>query len=232
MVKRIGINGTIGFIAAYLLYKNIYVSIFAMLVFVLYGVLEKKDFIKNRKERTRAKFLDFLMCLEPLLKTHGTFCGAFSEAVIDYKRFHGKDELSIYLDSAANDFKMNMPTVEILGKMADKLDIEDAYIFAGSMVVCESTGGKAVEITEKTTEILVGKTRLLCEINTLLSGKVFEQKIITAMPFAMLCILSVSARSYLAPMYTTAAGRIVMTAAGVLFLFQWYIGRKITDIKV
>jgi len=232
MIKRVGVMGAIGFITAYLLFRNIWISMCGMLVFVVYGVLDKRDYIKNRNEKMQSRFLDFLMCLEPLLKTQGTFYGAFSEAAADYRRFHGKDDVSIFIDSAVNEFRLNMPTAEILGKMAERLNIEDARIFAGSMAVCESTGGNAVEVTGKTTELLVGKARILCDINTLLSGKALERKIITIMPFVLLAVLSVSSGSYLEPLYSTAAGRIIMIAAGALFILQWFVGRKFMDVKV
>lgn len=232
MYKKTCVNGILGFFTTYLLYKSLWVSLAGMIIFILYGLIDKKSIEEDRVKKIQAAFLDYLMCLEPLLKTSGTFCKAFSEAVSDYKRFHGTDELSVYLDAAVNDFMMNSSTSEILKRMADKLDIEDAYSFAQSMSVCEITGGNAVEITEKTTELLVGKIRILCEINTVLSGKVLEQKIITMMPFILLGLFTISAKSYLEPLYSTSEGKIVMSIAGVLFLTQWLVGKRITSIKV
>jgi tight adherence protein B len=231
MYRRLSLLGAFGFIAAYLLYDNLWLSIAGSLVFALYGIINKHEYIKAAKRRIRACFLDFLICLEPLLKTCGTFSGAFTEAVADYGRFHGKDDISRILGSAANEFMINKPTGEILWRLASKLDIDDARLFAGSMAICESTGGDAVEIIERTTELLVGNTRLICDINTSLSGKLFEQKVITAMPFILLGMFRAVSSSYLEPLYTTAYGRIIMTAAGTLFLAQWSLGKKIADIR-
>lgn len=216
----------------YMLYKSIWVSAGGMIAFALYGFLNKRELEKIRDKRIQSRFMDFLLCLEPLLKTSGTFSGAFSEAVLDYKRFHGSDEVSKHLDAAVNDFRMNSGTAEVLGTLAEKLGIEDAGAFAGSMAVCESTGGNAVEVTARTTELLVGRIRIMCDISTVLSGKIFEQKIITLMPFFLLGLLAAAAGSYLEPLYTTGAGRIIMTSAGGLFLIQWLIGKKISDIEV
>ena len=232
MFKKICIIGIFGFFSVYMLYKNIWLSMVGMIIFIIYGVMDKRSRKEERSKKIQAKFLDFLMCLEPLLKTSGTFCMAFSEAVSDYKRFHGADELSLYLDAAVKDFMINISTSDVLIGMAKKLNLEDAYSFAGSMVVCELTGGNAVEVTERTTELLVGKIRIMGDINTILTGKVFEQKIITLMPFALLGLFSVSAKSYLEPLYNSAVGKTVMTIAGALFLIQWFIGEKITSIKV
>lgn len=232
MIKRMIVSGICGMCIFYMLYKNIWISLCGMIVFALYGGLNKRNFEKTRKRRIQMRFMDFLLCLEPLLKTSGTFSGAFCEAVLDYKRFHGNDEVSKYLEKAVNEFRMNSSTSEVLGELAEKLNIEDARAFAGSMDVCESTGGNAVEVTTRTTELLVGRIRILCDINTVLSGKIFEQKVITMMPFILLGLLAAAAGSYLEPLYASAAGRVVMTAAGFLFLAQWIIGKKISDIEV
>lgn len=232
MVKRICLIGIMGFCSVYLLYKNVWISMAGMLVFILYAVMDKKGLEEKRRKKIQEMFLDFLMCLEPLLKNSGTFCIAFSEAVSDYKRFHGSDELSCFLDSAVKDFMINISTSDVLSGMAEKMQLEDAYAFAKSMSICELTGGNAVEVTEKTTELLVGKIRILCDINASLSGKVFEQKIITIMPFMLLGLFAATAESYLEPLYNTSEGKIIMTIAGVLFLFQWLIGEKIARITV
>ena len=232
MHKRIFVLSILGFAAAYLLYDKLWVSIIGSVIFALYGILDRRDYIKSLKRKTRDNFLDFLMCLEPLLKTSGTFSGAFTEAVADYIKFHGNNDISRILVAATTEFRLNKPTGEILGKIAGRLDIEDARMFAGSMAICELTGGNAVEITEKTTELIIGKTRILCDINTSLSGRIFEQKIITAMPFILLGIFRMASGTYLETLYTTDQGRMIMTAAGLMFITQWFIGKKIADIRV
>lgn len=232
MIKKLCILGPAGFAATYMFYRSIWISFMGMAVFIIYGLLDKKNVKINRDRKMKTRFLDFLMCLEPLLKTSGTFSHAFTEAVTDYKRFHGKDEMCFYLDSAVNDFRINKLTSDVLESMAEKMDLEDARTFSGSMAVCEATGGNAVEVTSRTTELLVAKMRILCDIDTVLSGKVFEQKIITLMPFALIGLFTASAESYLEPLFSTIPGRIVMSAAGLLFLIQWFIGRKLMYIEV
>lgn len=232
MTKNIVKPAVIGFGSAYLLYKNIWVSLGFAMVFAVYGFFNKKRYEKDRQRKMQMCFLDFLICLEPLLGMSGTFAGTFAEAVDDYRRFHGEDELCKFLDSAVNDFRINTSTSNVLSKLAFGINLEDSDAFARSMAICEKTGGNPLEITGKTTELLVGRARILRDIHTSLSGRMFEQKVITLMPFMLLGILSSAAGSYLEPMYTTAAGRIVMSAAGFLFVLQWVIGKKIIDIEV
>jgi len=232
MAKRIILAGLLGAAAIYMLYKNIWASLIGSAVFIAYVIWDRKSIKENKNKKLQTRFLDFLMCLEPLLKTSGTFFQAFREAALDYRRFHGKDYISACLDAAVNDFRMNIPTSEALGKMAEKLDFEDARAFADSMTVCETTGGNPVEITGRTTELLVAKIRIVNDINTVLSGKIFECRIITLMPFVLLGLFSLVSDSYLEPLYSSMIGRVIMTVAGALFLLQWLLGKKLVNIEV
>lgn len=232
MIRRMGLYAAAGIISAYLLYRNIWVSAAAMVIFSGYAFLSRKNSKTEVIRKVRERFLDFLMCLEPLLKSSETFSRAFTEAAADYRRFHGKDKLSKYLAAASNDFHLNKPTHEILISLAEKTEIEEARTFAQSISICESTGGNAVEITGRTTGLLIWKMRILCDINTMLSGRKFEQKVITVMPFLLLTLFFFTQESYLEPLYSCPEGRMVMSVAAALFLGQWIIGRRLMEIRV
>ncbi len=228
LLKRMVISS----IAIYFLFKNIPICLIGGVVFSLISLLDKKERKKSRTLTMQVCFFDFMICLEPLLRAAGTFPSAFKEAVLDYMRFHGEDEFSKYIRSAVNEFKINRPTTKVLLDLAQKIDIEDAHIFASSMAICEETGGNAIDVTQSTVDILVGKMKVQSDIQTGLSGRIFEQKVITMMPFLLLGLFSIVADAYLEPLYTSVAGRVVMAFAGAIFLLQWLIGKKIINIEV
>lgn len=226
------LRGGIGFASVYLMYRSIAVSVIGAVVFTAFSLMDKKTIKTERDIIITNRFLDFLICLEPLLKSSHTFSHSFTEAVSDYVKIHGKDLIYVLLQNAAREFGMNSSTSVVLKKMAVGMDIEDAYLFAGSISACEETGGNIVEVTKKTSDLLSGKIYIKRDINVIVSGKKFEQKIISAMPFLLLLIFSLSSHSYLEPMYETTAGRLAMSAAGFLFLAEWYLSKKITEIRV
>ena len=70
------------------------------------------------------------------------------------------------------------------------------------------------------------------EIQVLLSAKRLEQNIMSVVPFAIICYVSAASGGYFEPLYTTSAGRIVMTVCLVVYAAAYILGRKITLIQV
>jgi tight adherence protein B len=89
-----------------------------------------------------------------------------------------------------------------------------------------------VEVIKNTSNIINDKIEIKEEINTLLSSKKFEQKVLTAMPVLMIVLLSVTAADYMAPVFEKLAGRIIMTVAIAVIVFGYFISKKIMNIKV
>ncbi|MBN2558528.1 MAG: hypothetical protein JXB33_07235 [Clostridia bacterium] len=232
MLRKHLIRGAVGFSSLYVLYKSIPVSMAGAVVFVLFGILDKKEHKKARDADLTDRFLDFLICLEPVLNSSGAFPGLFAEAAADYRGIHGGDSMCKYLEDAVKGFRMNNATSDVLYEMACGIDIEDAHMFAASISACERNGGNLVEITRRTTGILSGKIHIKRNIEVMISGRRFEQKVITAMPIALVMVFSVTAGSYLAPLYSSFAGRLAMSAAGLMFLAQWYFCKRIAEIGI
>jgi len=66
----------------------------------------------------------------------------------------------------------------------------------------------------------------------LLAAKKFEQKVLSVMPFIMILILSLTTEDYMAPVFDTIVGRIVMTFAIIIIAIGYFVSKKIMDIKI
>jgi len=226
------IRTLMGFAMGYLLYRSVPLSIPVAILFLAYSIIGKDTTVKKKKRMMSGKLREFLICLEPHLGTSGTFPKAFEGAVKDYERMYGKDELYGSLSVCNTGFSLNESTGEVLVSMARRIDIEDAYLFAESIDICEDTGGNLMEITKHTIGMISEKIRLEKDIETVLASCRLEQLLISVIPAAILVLLSVGADSYLSPLYVTTGGRIAMTAAGFIFCISWIAGNKITRIEV
>ncbi|MBN1623770.1 MAG: hypothetical protein JW903_05340 [Clostridia bacterium] len=166
------------------------------------------------------------------MKSSENFSSAYFRAVADYEKMHGEDVLLLVLKSGAARFRINNSAGDVLNHIAEKTDIEDAYLFAGSIESSEETGISVIDITNHTIGIITEKIQLKNELLMILSGKRFEHILVSIIPAAILVLLSVGAGSYLSPLYETIAGKIVMTVAGIIFCASWYTGKQITSIEV
>jgi tight adherence protein B len=93
-------------------------------------------------------------------------------------------------------------------------------------------GGNLVEIVKNTTNILGDKMEIKNEIDVLLAQRRFEKKVLNAMPIALVFILSMTAKDYIEPVFTTLLGKIVMSIAIGLIAISWFISERIMDIDI
>ena len=225
-------RGILGLAAGYILYRNLLMCIPVGLLFFIYSTLDKNRPRDRKIAAMSAGFRNFLICLEPLLKSSETFSSAYFKAVDDYEKMYGSDNLLPALKSGTARFRINATAGEVLHHLAEITGIEDAYLFAGSIESSEETGINIIDITGHTLGIITEKIQLRNELFLVLSGKRFEHLLVSIIPVVILVLLSAGTGSYMAPLYETTAGRLVMTAVGVIFAASWYAGRKITSIEV
>jgi tight adherence protein B len=88
------------------------------------------------------------------------------------------------------------------------------------------------KVIRKTVGILFDRIELEQEIHTRTAQKRMEFIILAAMSPAMLLLLRVSSGSYLAIMYETLAGRLLMTIAFLLTALAIFIGFHIMRIRL
>ncbi|MBN2851423.1 MAG: hypothetical protein JXQ23_01655, partial [Clostridia bacterium] len=98
--------------------------------------------------------------------------------------------------------------------------------------ICMSMGNNMAENILNTTTLIKNKIELEKTIEVMITEKKSEQMIVSIMPFLIIAIFLLTASDYIMMMYTSAAGKLVMSAAGLLFLIQKIISRKIVEIEV
>ena len=113
--------------------------------------------------------------------------------------------------------KMNRPVEVMLAQLGERSGIQDVDNFAQVFTAARRSGGELVEIIGYTAGIIRDKVQVQEEIHTMTAARVFEQKIMNGIPFAIILYIDVTSPGFFHMMYTTWAGRAVMTVC--LFLY-------------
>jgi tight adherence protein B len=111
---------------------------------------------------------------------------------------------------------MNVPVEEAFDAMAQRLRVPDIIILAKMLQTGKRSGVNLVTVMNTSVQILEDKFNIYEEIETLLAARRLEQKILIFMPLAMIFLLNLSMKAYMAPLFSLATGRIIMTAALLL----------------
>ena len=127
---------------------------------------------------------------------------------------------------------MNQPIEKLFYEFAAASGCEDILNFAEVFLFAKRSGGDFGRIIKSTTERIRDKMEVEEEIQTVLSGKKMEQKVMSVIPIGLLVYLRLTSGDFLAPLYGNAAGICVMTGALAAYGVALWLSEKIISIKV
>ncbi len=128
--------------------------------------------------------------------------------------------------------EMNRPVEEVMTEFAARSGLEEVENFARIFRVAKRSGGQLVPIIAHTVQIMNDRYQVKEEIRTLTASKQFEQKVMNAIPFLMIVYIDGTSPEFFDMMYTTAAGRIIMTVCLGVYLLACWLAKRILDISV
>lgn len=194
----------------------------------------KKELAKRRKELVKLQFKDALYFLSVSLSAGKSFETALLDAQQAMEKVYpDKNALIIKeLELINARIMMNTPVEQALEDFARRVQIEEIRNFADIFSISKRAGANLVEVIKNTSGMIREKIEVKQEIENFIAEKKMEQKILSVMPFVMIYVIKATSSEFLDPLYNTAAGRLIMTAALLLVLAGHLIAKKIMDIEV
>lgn len=220
--------------SAYLFYNHLIISLlFCCLVYPASTYYSKYLAEKRRCELTY-QFRDLLYALSSSISTGRPMKESLKEAGHSMELIYGKDAcICGELEYMITRMEESKETEElVLQGFAHRSAIPDIISFSDVYAISKRTGGNMEKAIRKAVAILIDRIELEREIRTLTAQKRMEFIILTAMPPAMLLLLRVTSEQYLAIMYQTVAGRILMTIAFLAIGAALAIGIRMTRIRL
>ena len=136
------------------------------------------------------------------------------------------------VDNVYSKTMANMSTDSILQSFAEHLDIEEAYLFCDSIIICEKKGADLNRTIKETIAFIKEKRSIEQEIEVITEEQKTERFIVILCPLLILALFNTMGTGYLDIQYEGFLGRAIMTAAGILFLISSYLAKKILEVKV
>ncbi|HQC68175.1 MAG TPA: hypothetical protein PLZ28_03660 [Clostridia bacterium] len=231
-IKRAVTTGLVYAICVYFLYLSLLVSAITGILVAGICLLDKKYMKETIQKRYRDGFLRFLEILLSYTAIPSDFLHAFSKALLEFKRIYQKDYMLTLVDNVYSKTVANMSTDSILQSFAEHLDIEEAYLFCDSIIICEKKGADLNRTIKETIAFIKEKRSIEQEIEVITEEKKTERFIVSLCPFLILALFNTMGTGYLDILYEGLLGRAIMTAAGILFLISSYLAKKILEVKV
>ena len=89
-----------------------------------------------------------------------------------------------------------------------------------------------IEIIRDTASTIRQKTEVEQEIQTIISGKKMEVKVMQIMPFAMIGYLRITSPEFLVSLYDNMAGMIVMLICLLIYMIAVWAAKRIVEIDI
>lgn len=222
------------FVLGYIFYHNVIISALFALLAVKYPKIKTGDIIRKRKKQLTMQFKDMLYSLSSAVSAGNSVERALKITRDDMVNQYGESNVFIVqeLELMVNRISINQNVEDVFAEFAERSGIEDVNNFANIFEVAKRTGGNLVQIIRQTTDVIADKIEVESEMDTMLSGKKMEQKVVTVMPIALTLFMTVTTDGFMDPVFTTLSGRVIATIALALILVGALWSNAITNIKI
>ncbi len=222
-----------GFIG-YVFYSGLYAVMFAMPLGLAAVPLHQRKRAARERERFVQQFKDLLYYLSVSLSAGKSLESSLKEAARSLSGQYGRNDslLMEELGSINRRLEIREPVERLLGELADKTGLEDVRSLADVVSVCRRAGGNLVEVMQQSVHILREKMEICREMETAWAAKKLEQRILCISPVLLVLMVRMGSGDFMEPMYGTAIGRIIMTAALLMVIAGYCAGERIMRTRV
>lgn len=188
---------------------------------------------KREQQQMLLEFKELLYTLSANLKTGYSVENAWFGAEKDMKLLYPQGSMMIKeLNIITSQLHINVPVEKAVDAFAERAGLEEIQSFAEVLGTAKRSGGNLVHMMDKTANIIASRIETEQEIQTILSGKQMEQRIMCCMPVLMLLYLKITNPGYLDIMYHNWLGITVMTICLASTGIAAYWGSRIIGIEV
>lgn len=220
-------------ILSFVFYRSFQIFLFFTPVGICYPLLIRGDLKRQRLERLRIQFKDAILALASCLNAGYSVENALVEARKEMDRIYGQESMiSEEIRLMIHKTRMNRTLEEALMDFAVRSGLDDVRSFADVFLAAKESGGELMKIIARTAEIIGEKIRIQEDILTETASRRLEQKIMSAIPIFIVCYLELTSPGFFDVLYTTVAGRGIMTGCLTVYLGACWLAKKMLEISV
>ena len=234
--KQLIFAGTlvVGTSLSVLLYHNIFFSLVLLFFYIKIQEIYAEYMLDRRKRALAEQFKDFLFILSTSIGAGRGMRDAIGEAIPGIVGIYGEN--AILCKELKNMYKRmsigNEEDVTVLNDFAKRSGSEDIVDFMIIYSTCKTTGASLVDALNKAASVIIDKMTIENEIRTMANRKKNESIILFAMPFIVVLFLNLFSPEYIAPLYESYIGRVIMTMVVAADIFIYSVMQKITDVEI
>jgi tight adherence protein B len=217
----------LGTAAVIIISKNVLIGAlsFIPLFFLHIPLLSFKK--KSRVTKFSNQLAEFLVLIVNSLRAGQTFMQGAEVAAKE-----SPAPVSVEFKQMLKEVSLGMQADQSMENMLIRVPSEDLKIVVAAYNIQRKVGGNLATILEQTAHTIRERQRIQGQINTLTTQGKLSGVIVALIPVALVFILGSLSPTYMAPLFGTFAGKILIAFAVVLQIIGAFAIKKIVDIDI
>ena len=189
--------------------------------------------IKKRQQLLLLQFREALSVLSSFLSAGSSSENALQSSLPELIHLFGEDALIVReYRLILKGIEMNRPVEELFADFGRRSGLDDIMNFAEIYIAARRSGGELVRIVSHASDVIRDKLSVKEEILTVNASRRYEQKIMNLLPFFIILYMNFTSPDFFFVLYTTLAGRLVMTGCLAVYVLAVLLAERILQIEV
>lgn len=217
----------------YCFYRSFWMLFPLLVVGAVFYQKEYRELLRRKKEQIRQQFKEMLVLTVTGQKAGYSVENAFLRSYEDLAVLYGiHSSICRMLRELKSGLENHLSVSELWSHMGESCGVEEIIEFSEVFSIAKKSGGNMTVIMERTAATIESRAETQKEIDTILSAKKLEQRIMNVMPVMLMFYINITSPGYFSSLYHTFQGIVVMTFCLCVYLAAYLIGAKLSVIKV
>lgn len=198
-----------------------------------YPLYRRRELLRKRQWKLTLEFREAIGLLSSFLSAGYSVENAFAASLRELRSLYGdRAMITEEFSRITAQLRMNRPIEALLEDLALRSGVDEIRNFTEVFSIARRSGGELYTIIEHTVSVIRETLSVGEEIETLTAARRFEQRIMNLMPFGIILYIDLSSGGFFEVMYSTAAGRLIMTVCLLVYLAACLLSERIMDIRL
>lgn len=220
-------------VVSYLFYDALWLILPELILFPVYVSYRKRALIAGRRMQLRNEFVDWIVAAAAIMNGGISAEKAFVDSAEEIEKLYGRKSIIL---GEIQLLKVKMARTvsfsEALLDLGRRSGVEDIAEFSQVFIIAKENSGQMSNVIEETAKQFQEKKDTEAEIQTTLSGKKMEQRMMMVIPLCIVLYLKITAGEFMSVLYHNLFGQVVMSLCLGAYIAAYFYGEKILDIKV
>ena len=142
------------------------------------------------------------------------------------------DPVGVEFAQLADEVQLGLPVNAALMNLVGRIDSEDLPFFATAIAIQQETGSNLAEVLHNLSYVIRERFKVYGKVRALTAMGRASANLLAGWPLVMVGAMYMTNPGYIAPLWETPQGHMMMVVSAVMVLIGWYGCRKMAEITV